>query len=95
MTRGQQGGHPGKRLTKKLRVIPEPTSPRAILAQSEGETGPLITGTEATGSIDYICGTCGRLLIEGLDRTQGVANAVILCPGCGSYNETGGVPEFN
>jgi hypothetical protein len=96
MARGKTGGHPGKRPTKTLRVIPEPAkATRSVLHFGEEISGPCITGSGGPRSVDYACGTCGRILVEGWAPTQSIVNVVLVCPGCGSYNDTGGAPEMN
>ena len=39
-----------------------------------------------SGPIDYTCGKCGRVLLEGLKPDQ-VNHLVFLCP-CGAHNVT-------
>jgi DNA-directed RNA polymerase subunit RPC12/RpoP len=96
MTRGKKGGHPSERPTKMLRVIPEPAAgTRSVLKFAEEISGACITGAGGARSVDYACGTCGRILIEAWAPSQSIVNIVLVCPGCGSYNDTGGAPELN
>ena len=37
------------------------------------------------GDVNYLCGTCGQVLVKGVKEGQ-VSNIVFHCP-CGSYND--------
>ncbi len=66
----------------KLKIIPEPKEgTRTVLAPD----GPF-PALKAHGTVNYICGSCGQLLLEGMER-DGVQNIVIKCGKCGKYNE--------
>lgn len=67
----------------RLRVIPEPKpQTRAILEPKVGEVLPVIKGN---GNLNLLCGNCGAILIEGIDKGQ-IRNIVIHCPICRFYN---------
>jgi hypothetical protein len=74
----------GVRNTKqeKLRVIEKPTEiSRAIFSFADAR--PKLIGE---GNIDYLCGTCGSILVERAWK-QSLSNIVVRCPSCQSYNE--------
>lgn len=69
---------------EKMHVIPEPAEgARAVIA---GGRAPLIKGEPGAGSASYSCGSCGTVLIEGVETDQ-VGGIVLKCPNCGSYNQ--------
>ena len=70
-------------LDVRLRIIPEPQpQTRAILEPKVGEVLPVIKGN---GNLNLLCGNCGAILIEGIDKGQ-IRNIVIHCPICRFYN---------
>ena len=93
MARGKQGGRPGARGRKKLKVVTEPPEgTRAVIRVPEGAP---VTGMGGPNSTDHVCGDCGYVLIEGQSRDQQIIDVVIKCPGCGAFNDTSGAPELN
>ena len=96
MARSKSGGHPGKRPQHKLRVIDKPEEgTRSVLQQAAGAEGPFMIGSKGRGSMDYVCGSCGYVLLEEMGYRQSVVNVVLVCPSCGAYNDTGGAPQPN
>jgi hypothetical protein len=70
-------------LDVRLRVISEPKpQTRAILEPKVGEVLPVIKGN---GNLNLLCGNCGAILIEGINKGQ-IRNIVIHCPICRFYN---------
>jgi hypothetical protein len=66
---------------KKAKIIPEPApGTRAVIDQ---KTLPVAV---SSGDVNYLCGTCGVLLIQGIVGDQ-FNNLVIKCPKCGTFNE--------
>lgn len=65
----------------KLPIIPKPAAgTRAVF---QGKAKPFIKGT---GDINYLCGNCAEILLQGV-RPDQVKNIVFRCPSCGSYND--------
>jgi hypothetical protein len=62
-----------------LKVIP------AAGADTErtGTGGPLFRGT---GDMDYLCGSCGAVLVEGFGPAQHVSVDNAVCSTCGATN---------
>jgi predicted RNA-binding Zn-ribbon protein involved in translation (DUF1610 family) len=68
----------------KLPVVPKPDlSTRTVLEPAKDFAGPFIKGT---GDVDYLCGSCGAVLVERVTTGQ-IKNTVFRCPNCGQYNE--------
>jgi DNA-directed RNA polymerase subunit RPC12/RpoP len=66
---------------KKARVIPAPApGTRTLIDQ------PTLPVAVSSGDVNYLCGTCSALLIQGMVGDQ-FNNLVIRCPKCGSFNE--------
>ncbi len=69
---------------KRLPIIPEPApNTRAVLAPTEGFTGPLMKGA---GPLKLVCGKCGYVLVRGANGVEHT-NVVLQCPSCRSYND--------
>jgi hypothetical protein len=67
---------------ERLQVIEKPASTsRAIFSSADAR--PKLIGK---GNIDYLCGTCGAILVEHAWK-QSLSNIVVKCPSCQSYNE--------
>lgn len=67
---------------RTLRIIPEPDSnTRAVLTQQSPDI-VLLTGA---GDNNLLCGQCGVMLVRGVGEV--LSNVVILCAGCGGYND--------
>ncbi len=66
-----------------LEVIPKPLENTRSVIEFEN-IGNRITGESADG-VTLICGECGSILVEKLNRNQ-IRNIVIRCPSCKSYN---------
>ena len=76
--KGESKGMPDR----TLKVIPEPDpDTRAVLA-TESVDIVLLTGL---GDNHLLCGQCGAMLVRGVGEI--LSNVVILCAGCGSYND--------
>lgn len=72
----------GNTKEEKLRVIEKPTEiSRAIFSFADAR--PKLIGQ---GNINYVCGTCGAILVERAWK-QSLSNIVVRCPSCQSYNE--------
>lgn len=67
--------------TIRMTVIPEP-KPNTRIVMVLDFKGPMMKGT---GSLNYVCGVCGDVMLEGIAPKQ-VQNIVIKCFGCGVYN---------
>jgi hypothetical protein len=66
---------------RKAQIIPEPSAgSRTVIDQ---QTLPVAV---SSGDVNYLCGSCGVLLIQGMVGSQ-PNNIVIRCPKCGAYNE--------
>lgn len=64
----------------KLRIVAEPeTRTRSVVAPDFA--GPVFKGS---GQDNGLCGSCGKILVEGLGS---ISNVVIKCFDCGSFNE--------
>jgi predicted RNA-binding Zn-ribbon protein involved in translation (DUF1610 family) len=71
--------------TKMLVLKSEPKKgTRTVLVPKHD--GPVIEGT---GDTSYVCGNCGYVLLDSIDRGQ-VQNMVIKCKSCGAFN---GIPS--
>jgi len=70
----------------KLNIIPEPPLPytRTVLIK-DGNDPLFIKGY--TTKFKFVCGKCGSILMEGIDRKQ-VINIVLKCNKCNSFNDT-------
>jgi hypothetical protein len=70
-------GAPGQ----KARIIPEPApGTRTVLDQQA------LTVAVSSGDVDYLCGSCGVLLLQGMVRDAAL-NLVVKCPRCGAFND--------
>ena len=49
-----------------------------------GSAKPLFRGQ---GGTDYVCGSCGVVIAEGMGPTQHVIVDTAVCSGCGAENE--------
>ena len=67
-----------------LKVIPEPTSSRAVFEKTTKGT-VLFQGFDT--NIGLTCGTCGSVLVAGMEREQ-IRNIVLRCNQCGAFNDT-------
>lgn len=67
-----------------LRVIPEPELGTRTVLVSDAPGTVHIKG-QATGH-DYVCGACGAVLLEGVERGQ-VEDIVFQCTTCGAFND--------
>ncbi len=68
----------------RLRVISKPKiQTRAVLEPKVGEILPVIKGH---GNLNFLCGNCGAVLVEGINEGQ-IRNIVIHCPICRYYND--------
>lgn len=64
-------------------VIPEPKAGTAsVLILDKKGRYSIIKGQ---GNDNYLCGTCGNVICENIDRGQ-VAVIVFKCPNCDSFN---------
>jgi len=71
-------------LDVRLRVISKPKiQTRAVLEPKVGEILPVIKGH---GNLNFLCGNCGAVLVEGINEGQ-IRNIVIHCPICRYYND--------
>jgi len=66
-----------------LDVIPEPTPDSRTTFILKG-LRPAFSGP---GDVDFSCGNCGQILIEGAGEGLAIDDVVIKCPNCGSFNE--------
>lgn len=77
---------------KKLRVISAAEAKtRGVLVSDNPD--PNFVFFKGTGSLDLVCGKCGRRLGKKLEpgSLDNWQNAAIKCPGCGAVNEVGPV----
>ena len=73
------------------RVIPKPKEEtRAVLTWNGPADQPFMKGNPGPGLATYVCGECGRNLVENIPIGQ-VRNIVFKCPKCESYNEIPGL----
>ena len=77
----------------KLRVIPEPEIEGRAVLSYQGEGTVLISGPEV-GAPNLCCGSCGALLVTGFAPT-GIANVVLHCNRCSSFNDTRPAADVN
>ena len=77
-------------IQNKMRVLPSMPSPKThtiLLVPRElpGEKR-LFTYMKSTGNINYVCGLCEHLILEGITEGQ-VRYIVYECPNCGALNQ--------
>ncbi len=65
----------------KLSIISKPREGSRTVVESK--VSPVFKGE---GDVNYICGSCGAILVEKIRRGQ-IGNIVVHCPKCGQYNE--------
>ena len=74
---------------RTLRVIPEPAQgSRVVLVNAP--TGIYFTGK---GTLDLLCGGCGKKLAKSLPLGGAPQNVVMQCTHCRAYNDTEPAPN--
>jgi hypothetical protein len=68
---------------RSLKVIPEPEPNTRVVLATESADIVLLTGL---GDNNLLCGQCDVMLVRGVGEV--LTNVVILCAGCGSYNDS-------
>ena len=73
--------------THKLRVIPKlsPTKARIVLRTGDGEASSVLI--TSVGHLNYVCGSCGAILLKRVRAGQLGKGIVFHCNQCGSYNQ--------
>jgi predicted RNA-binding Zn-ribbon protein involved in translation (DUF1610 family) len=69
----------------KLKVIPAPSSGSVPVIKTDKKGN--FTFIKGEGSDNLLCGSCGTILIEKLNRGQ-IQGIVFQCTNCGNYNLT-------
>lgn len=63
-----------------------PTDGRATLQMTAFPPQPLIVG-EPLGPINYLCGACSFVIMQGLREASQVIGGAFCCPRCSKWNE--------
>jgi len=76
--------------TMHCKVIDEPApGTRAVLVtQGDDPSFRFFQGDQAAGT-DLVCGRCGRVLAAHLHSSTQVQGAVLKCPTCAAFNDSG------
>ena len=69
----------------KLQIIPKPPDGTAAVLMTDKKGK--FTFIKGSGADNMLCGSCGCVLIESLDRSQ-IRGVVFKCANCGEYNLT-------
>jgi hypothetical protein len=74
----------------EMRVIPEPSKgTRRVFVHPPEIAGAFFHGM---GNLDFVCGTCGGILCDGLRPEDSIGDLVLKCDWCGSCNEAADSP---
>ncbi len=74
----------------RCRVIAEPApNTRAVFETDRDEPSFTFFQGVGKGSTDLLCGGCGRTLVARLQSSTQLQQAVMKCPRCGSFNDSG------
>lgn len=66
---------------KTLKVRNGPTRPEPW---DGGGTPPSLFASESAGGTDFVCGTCGSIVIEQIDDVEDLMGMEFECDACGS-----------
>jgi hypothetical protein len=73
----------------RLKVIPEPAKGTRLLIVAANPLDKSFLFFTGNDEVDVLCGGCGQRLAAGLKSSTQLKNAVIKCPGCASFNDSG------
>ena len=68
--------------TIKLKIIKQSKIENRTVLQPSPELDALIKGE---GDTNYICGNCGKIIFEAINKGQ-ITGIVVKCPVCGEFN---------
>jgi len=76
------------RTAVRMKVIPEPARGKrsVLVARSTDLSWRFYRGGN---DVDLVCGQCGRELVTGLQEASQLQSVVLVCPGCGAFNDSG------
>lgn len=71
----------------KLKVISEPApKTRAIVVLGKNSKNPIFYVQDKDG-IDYLCGSCGIVLVHNIKNDSPIKGIVLQCIECDAFNE--------